>query len=247
MHKKICVLTIVTACLFSGATFALPKIVKSTYDETRRMLSQHVLHPFYFGVSAGYGNTDWSEITTPPSTLDEPNLAALSAPIGAKSGGFAYGGFLGYQFSEHFTIEAVYTRYHQTTVDFQADDFLDSSYGIKTLYTNTSTYSLLGKIMVPFGFTHVYVYADAGITYVYRDDKSVERNPDPNIPYDYTLINDGHFGPSFGFGVAYNISEHVYSEASFQYTTGYGRADTKPAEDFIPFTYCVTLNLGVRL
>lgn len=247
MLKKTCFVIVGLLNIFSGVAVAFPEIVEHTYDETKRMLSQHVKHPFYFGLSAGYGNTDWSEITTPASTAASPNVAALSAPISAQSGGFAFGGFAGYQFSEHFTVEGVYLHYHQTRVGFQADDFLDSDYGIKTLYTNTSTFSLLGKIMVPFGFTKVYVYADAGVTYVYRDDKRYDPNPDPAIEVDYNMVHAGHFGPSFGFGVAYNITEHLFSEASFQYTTGYGKADVKPAEDFIPFTYAVTFNLGIRL
>ena len=76
---------------FSGIAQAIPKIVSSTINGTEhaisktvhgteRMLSQHVKHPFYFGGSAGYGNTDWSEITTSPGTITQPNLAAETAP-----------------------------------------------------------------------------------------------------------------------------------------------------------------------
>lgn len=256
-YKKTKLLVSIVALAITGTASAVPKIVSNTIHGTEhaitntvhgteRMLSQHVKHPFYFGGSAGYGNTDWSQITTAPSTLTDPNPAAESAPISAKSDGFAWGGFVGYQFSEHFTIEGVYTHYHSTVVGFDTSLFTPNIYGIRQLRTDTHSYSLLGKILVPFGFTHVYVYADAGITYVHRDDKKI--TPDPNNPpVDFEKRHKGHFGPSFGFGVAYNITEHLFAEGAFQYSTGYGKADFKPAEDYIPFVYSLMLNIGVRV
>jgi opacity protein-like surface antigen len=244
----------IALCL--GAPSAFPNIVgktvhgtehviKKTAHGTIKMLKQHVKHPFYFGGSTGYGNTDWSEITTAPGTELNPNLAAETAPISAKSGGFAWGAFMGYQFSKHFTVEAAYTHYHSTVVGF-ATSPLANSYGIEELRTDTHSYSLLGKILVPFGFTNVYVYADAGVTYVHRDDHKV--TPDPNNPpVDFDKRHKGHFGPSFGFGLAYDITEHLFTEGAFQYTTGYGKADVKPAEDYIPFVYSIMLNIGVRV
>jgi opacity protein-like surface antigen len=254
--RKLSLLAAAVLLLSSGAAFAVPKIVSNTVNGTEHvikktahgtmlMLKQHVKHPFYFGGSAGYGSTDWSEITTTPSTLAQVNLAAETAPIGAKDDGFAWGGFIGYQFSKHFTVEGVYTRYHSTVVSFQTD-ITPNLYGIEQFRTNTHSYSLLGKIMVPFGFTNVYVYADAGVTYVHRDDKKVTGDPN-NPPVDFDKRHKGHWGPSFGFGLAYNITEHLFTEGSFQYTTGYGKADIKPAEDYIPFVYSLMLSLGVRV
>ena len=255
ISKAQCILT--TGLLgLTGIAQAVPKIVSKTINGTEhaitktvhgteRMLSQHVKHPFYFGGSAGYGNTDWSEITTSAGTQTQPNLAAETAPTSAKSDGFAWGGFVGYQFSEHFTIEGIYTHYHSSVVGF-ATSPLANSYGIEQLRTDTHTYSVLGKILVPFGFTHIYVYADAGITYVHRDDDKVTADPQ-NPPVDFDKRHKGHFGPSFGFGLAYNITEHLFTEGSFQYTTGYGKADVKPAEDYIPFTYSLLVSLGVRV
>ncbi len=254
--RKFGFLTAMAVSFFSGAAFAVPQIVsktvtgtehviKKTANGTIRMLKQHVKHPFYFGGSVGYGSTDWSEITTSPSTATQVNLAAETAPIGAKDDGFAWGGFIGYQFSKHFTLEGVYTRYHSTVVSFQTD-ITPNLYGIEQFRTNTHSYSLLGKIMVPFGFTNVYVYADAGVTYVHRND--VQVTPDPNNPpVAFDKRSKGHFGPSFGFGLAYNLTEHLFAEGAFQYTTGYGKADVKPAEDYIPFVYSLMLNMGVRV
>lgn len=231
--------------LVSKTVHGTAHLIKKTANGTVRMLRQHVKHPFYFGGSLGYGNTDWSEITTAPSTPTQDNDAAFTAPISAKSGGFAWGAFMGYQFSKHFTVEGIYTHYHSTVVGFQTD-ITPNFYGIEQLRTDTHSYSLLGKILVPFGFTNVYVYADAGVTYVHRDDKKVTADPN-NPPVAFDKKHKGHFGPSFGFGVAYNLTEHLFTEGSFQYTTGYGKADVKPAEDYIPFVYSIMLNMGVRV
>lgn len=227
------------------------KTAKKAYVDTKELLSEHVQNPFYFGGSLGYGNTNWSEITTvPPTATNAYNPVAESAPISATSGVFASGAFMGYQFSQHFMIETDYTHFNTTKVNFQPTinpyQIFQNLYGITQLNTNTNAYSLLGKILVPFGFTHIYVYADAGVTYVYRDDLSIVADPD-DPPVRFTLQDIGHFGPSFGFGLAYNITEHLFSETSFQYTTGYGKANLTPAESYIPFIYSLMFNLGVRV
>lgn len=211
-------------------------IAKKTFHGTERMLTQHVNRPFYFGVSGGYGNTDWSKITTTPGSL-----AAPSAPIGATSGGFAYGLFAGYQFSKHFMIEGNYTRYPQTTVNFDPGNL----YALDSLVTNTDTYSLLGKILVPFGFTKVYVYADAGVTIVHRSDSKLHASA--GLTPSVGKVNKYKAGPSFGFGLAMNVTPRIFSEVGFQYTTGYDKADAKPAVDYIPFVYSIMFNLGIRV
>ncbi len=219
-------------------------IVKSTLDSTKAMLKQHVDYPFYFGGSLGYGNTDWSEITTLPGTDDNPNLAAESAPISAIGSGFAGGAIVGYQFSEHFIIEGDYTHYAKSNIGFNSDA-IGNFYGIQSLNTDTSTYSLLGKILVPFGFTKVYVYADAGATWTHRKD--ISTTPLEGYTSNYTMVNAYQLGPSFGFGAAYNITQRLFSQIGFQYSTGLGKADLYPAEDYIPFTYSVLYSLGFRI
>ena len=240
-------------------TTLIPQPVKTTattaYDDTKNFLSQHVNNPFYFGGSLGYGNTNWSEITTTPYEYPSNNEVAYSAPISATSGVFASGAFMGYQFSPHFMVEADYTHFDTTQVGFQttADygggytNTFDNYYGISSLNTETNAYSLLGKILVPFGSTKVYVYADAGVTYVQRVDESVVWDPQITTTTPFQLQDIGHFGPSFGFGLAYNITQHIFSEAAFQYTTGYGQANLLPAEDYIPFIYTLMFNLGIRV
>ena len=240
-------------------TSLIPQPVKKTattaYDDTKNFLSQHVKNPFYFGGSLGYGNTNWSEITTPAATNENNyNPVAMSAPISATSGVFASGAFMGYQFSPHFMIESDYTHFNNTEVGFQTTQYepglsgpqpYTNFYGISQLNTSTNAYSLLGKILVPFGSTQVYVYADAGVTYVQRVDDSVVA--EPNTVSTFRLMDIGQFGPSFGFGLAYNITQHIFSEAAFQYTTGYGQANLLPAEYYIPFIYTLMFNLGVRV
>jgi opacity protein-like surface antigen len=228
--------------LLPVSIFAAPKLVTETYKDAKLMLKQHVQHPFYIGFGIGVGSTDWSEITT------EPGAAAQSAPLSAKSNAFTIQTYIGYQFSKHFTVESIYTHYPRTTVGFQTFEQNPGNpniYGLKSLKTDTDSYSLIGKFLVPFGFSHVNVYADAGVTFVHRRDISFVADPD--LGANYTKQNSIRAGASFGFGLATNLSERLFSEASFQYTTGYGKASLKPAESYIPFVYSLTLNLGYRL
>ena len=265
VRRLIIVSLVALLCFFTeeseaDTTAQVPQPIKTTatkaYDDTKKLLTEHVKNPFYFGGSLGYGNTNWSEITTPAATKSNHyNQVALSAPISATSGVFASGAFMGYQFSPHFMIETDYTHFDTTEVGFQTTvDYppptgqkpWNNFYGISQLNTNTNAYSLLGKILVPFGFTQVYVYADAGVTYVQRDDLSYVAEPSVADP-SFKLMDIGHFGPSFGFGLAYNITQHIFSEAAFQYTTGYGKANLEPAEYYIPFIYTLMFNLGIRV
>lgn len=227
--------------ILSIHALGLPKIVSDTVANAKKIINQHVTYPLYIGANIGYGNTDWSEITTSPSPPNgNINPATFAAPIGATHGGIATGGYVGYQFSRHFTIENIYTHYATTEVTFSQAN----NYNISRLNTNTLSDSLVGKILVPFAMTKVYVYADAGITYVRRIDKKITSLPDstPNFKKEHI----GHFGPSFGFGVAYNLTQHIFTEGSFQYSTGYGKANARPAENYIPFTYSIMGGLAVR-
>ena len=244
-------LSIVILCL-SITCHAMPKVLLHTIRKTKvlaykathrvvKIITQRVTYPLYFGGSLGYGNTNWSQITTSPQLHGNFNHDSLSATISDKPNGFAYGGLVGYQFSKHFTIETFYTKYPLTTVKFAAAN----NYQIGELRTNTHSYSLVGKILAPFALTNVYVYADAGIAYVGRVDKKIIAlpNQEPN----FRKRDVGHFGPSFGFGFAYNLTKHLFTEGSFQYTTGYGKADTTPAEDYIPFVYSLMGSMSVRV
>lgn len=216
-----------------------------TASERQQILSlikKHVKHPFYIGGSLGYGETDWSQITASPD-----DVASASAPISASSNGLALGAMMGYQFSRHFLVEADYTHFADSKVNFYtaaAGGF--NTYGIKSLETGTSSYSLLLKVLVPFLNSNSYVYADTGAAYVYRSDISVTPDPD-NPPVHYTKQHKGHFGASFGFGAARNLTDHIFTELSFQYTTGFGKADATPAEDYIPFVYSLMFNIGYRI
>lgn len=242
-----CKMTVLGACLaLSTGCFSMPKLVTKTYKNAKLMVEQHVKHPFYFGISTGYGSTNWDALTTPADNGQNP--ATFSSPIGTSEKHFSYGAFVGYQFSKHFTVESIYVHYPTTRVSFCSDAVcgaFGNVYGLESLDSNTSTYSFLGKILVPFGFTNIYIYADAGVTIVHRKDGKLSVEPGDTI--NYKKQNRYKAGPSFGFGVAYNITEHLFTEASFQYTTGYGKADIKPAQDYIPFVYSLMFNLGVRV
>ncbi len=244
--KSLVTRAITGCCLVSPSVFSMPAVVNKTIDSAKLMIQQHVEYPFYMGLGAGYGDTDWSQITT----LNDPfNPATESSPISSSAKQIAFDAYIGYQFSEHFAVESIYTRYPQTTLGFQLEgsgSSFPNIYGIDTLTTNTDSYSLLGKIFVPFGFTKVNVYADAGVTVMHRHDISVTKDPDAAV-MNYVKQNTYKAGPSFGFGVAMNVTKRLFSEIGFQYTTGYGKADVNVAEEYIPFAYSILFNMGVRI
>lgn len=241
MINKLKLLIAIVLLSTLGVAGAVPKVVKKAYHDTIKMFQEHVYHPFYLGGGIGYGNTDWTEITTTPGIQND---TTVSAPISATGSGVAYDAYMGYQFSPHFTVETVYTRYPTTRVGFQPSV---NTYGITTLKTDTDSYSLLGKILVPFGFTGVSVYADAGATMIHRKDENITPDTSPGSIVTFHKVNRYKLGPSFGFGVATNVTQRLFAEGSFQYTTGYGKADITPAEDYVPFVYSIMFNMGVRL
>lgn len=219
-------------------------------SEIKSYLNLHVHHPLYMGGSFGYGNTDWSEITTERYTFQNNNLTAMTAPISADSSSATIGAFVGYQFTKHFAVEADYVYFPNTKVGFQSDEEIRNSYHITSLTTDTHDFSVIGKILIPILSSTYYLYADAGLAYVLRVDRNIKLDPNnPPTPTDpaFKKQTKGHFGPTFGFGLAKNFATHFYTELAFNYTTGYGKADLKPAEDYIPFVYSLTVNLGYRI
>ncbi|MCH9644869.1 MAG: outer membrane beta-barrel protein [Gammaproteobacteria bacterium] len=224
-------------CVFASILNTAGDLVTST----GRALEQHVKYPFYFGVGGGYGDSDWDELVT------DPNAAASeAAPISAKSGGFTYKAFMGYQFTRHFAVEMGYTRYPRSVLGFLVDNGTpDNSYDISGLKTDTSTFILVGKLLVPFAYTQVYVYADAGAVVTHKHDVSVDEVA--KFAPNYTLRNEYKLGPSFGFGIMYDVTERIVTEMSFQYSTGFDKADDTPVEDYVPFTYDLLWSIGVRV
>ena len=231
------IILLLPCCVFAS----ILKSASSLVDSTGRALSQHVKYPFYFGFGGGYGNSDWDELVAVPGTE-----AVDAAPISANSGGLTYKGFIGYQFTQHFALELAYTRYPRSNLAFQVDGGVPASnYNISGLKTDTSTFNFVGKLLVPFAFTQVYVYADAGIALTHKNDISFTRVS--GFASTYELQNLYKMGPTFGFGIMYNVSNRIVTEMGFQYATGFDKADDTPVQDYIPFTYDLLWSIGVRV
>ncbi len=66
-------------------------------------------HPFYIGITGGYGSTTWGQLVPPQS---KANAAInLSTPSRVNEGGAIWGVFAGYEIIPTFGIEGSYTRY----------------------------------------------------------------------------------------------------------------------------------------
>src|SRR5580704_3010632 len=79
-------------------------------------INNKVKHPFYMGVTGGYGRTTWEGLVPPPG---KQNLAmAMSTPIYVSEGGALWGLFAGYEFLPSFALEVSYLRYPNAKVTF---------------------------------------------------------------------------------------------------------------------------------
>lgn len=185
-------------------------------------------HPFYAGLSYGYGKTTWEYLVP-----DETNVAlAISTPIRAADGGAAWGAFIGYELISTFALELNYQRFPNADITFDKDSLLVYDYGVDHFTSKTETVSLLGKFMLFIPNTTARAFASTGIAEVHRADM---------------IYNHWHLGPTFGFGVNKNITERVLAEINGNFTTGNGLSELDPAEHFIPFLWAINFRLAYRI
>lgn len=190
-------------------------------------------HPFYLGALVGYGSTDWKQLL---ANCDDPGVdpfcqVSFSAPISAGDSGAVWGFYMGYEIQPHFAIEAVYTRFPNTTVIFDQYSIYANIYNITRLRSYTYAYSISGKWMVQMGSTGLRGFATAGASLSHRND---------------ALKNVYHVNPTFGIGVNYVFIKRILFELAFQYYAGYGKATMRPAVDYIPFLYSLTGRVAYR-
>lgn len=214
-------LTTLCVALCSSATFAEALVQPNTAFK----------HPFYVGVTAGYGSTTWQGLV--PSDANKNEAMSISTPISVTEGGGVWGGFAGYEFSPYFALEAQYTRYPDATVSFdEMSLFAFDNEGLLDLHTKTETISVIAKVMLMIPRTNTRVYSAAGVAETHRwDDLSESRR----------------LTPEFGVGLHYNFSEHVLGEFGANYTAGYGESELNPAKDYVPFLYAGFVRLAYRI
>mgnify|MGYP003331760688 CR=1 FL=1 len=103
--------------------------------------------------------------------------------------------------------------------------------GATEMTSETQVISLLGKCMVPIRYTVLSGFADAGAAFTHRKD---------------ILSNQWKLGGSFGLGIDADLVDKTFIELGFQYSTGYGKSDERPADYYIPFTYAAYVQCGVH-
>ncbi|MFK3617558.1 outer membrane beta-barrel protein [Coxiella burnetii] len=185
-------------------------------------------HPFYIGLSLGYGSTDWSQLVAKGTPMEIP-LLAVSTPISAGDRGFLYGFVAGYELQPHFAIELNYTRFPNTTVVFDPDFYTIKP--IVSMRSFTYAYNLVGKFMAQLGESGFRGFANAGASFTHRND---------------LLVKGAHICPTFGVGINYVFIKRIMLEMGFQYYAGYGKAVINPGVNYVPFLYALTLKLAYR-
>lgn len=189
-----------------------------------------VQHPFYFGLSAGYGSTTWDGLVPPSS---KRNLAmAMSTPISVEEGGGVWGVVAGYQLLPFFAIETTYTHYPDARVIFDPDSLVTFDTGISILVSKTESVALLGKISMLVPCLPITAYSSFGAAEVHRRD---------------AIKNKWLLTPTFGIGFNYDINEHFIGEFGATYVAGRGQSELNPVEDYYPFLYAVFVRLAYRM
>lgn len=188
-------------------------------------------HPFYFGATAGYGQTTWQGLVPPKH---KQNIAmAISTPKEVDEGGTVWGLFAGYEFFPAFAVEAAYMHYPDAEVSF--DDLSIFAYehdGRTQFTTKAETISLMAKIMLPISSTNFRVYSSLGFAEMHRSDE---------------VKTNWMASPTFGGGVNYDFSDHIMGEFGANYTAGKGQSELTPELDYFPFVYSIFFRLAYRI
>jgi hypothetical protein len=210
--------------------FLLQPMYAAIKLDNRDNLSILTKHPFYIGLTSGYGSTTWGQLV-PPSGKSNAAIN-ISVPIKVHEGGVIWGFFAGYELMPTFAIEGSYTRYRIAEVfsDPYSNYALDN--GRLSFTTQTESASLVGKFMLIIPHTTLLrAFSSVGAAVVHRND---------------LLNNRYRVSPTFGVGFNYNFTEHVMAEAGINYTGGYGQSELEPLNDYIPFLYSGFVRLAYR-
>jgi hypothetical protein len=189
------------------------------------------IHPAYIGVTGGYGSTTWDGLVPPK---DKQGAATfLATPIDTYEGGAIWGFFVGYELIPSFALEASYTHYPRAKVFFDSMSLVAfQNKGLTEFNSSAESIALMGKFMVFIPHTDVRAFSSAGVARVHREDP---------------LREGWHFGPTFGLGLNYNMSDCVMGEIGINYTSGYGQSEINPAMDYVPFLYAGFIRIAYRL
>ena len=189
-------------------------------------------HPFYVGVTGGYGSTTWVGLVPVNIKNDGNEALRTSTPIAANEGGGVWGFFGGYEVIPLFALEVGYMHYPEATITFDPEWYYSQNNPVlESVDTNTETVSVIGKLMVLIPHTTVKAYASVGGAGLHRQD---------------VLMDAWRLTPIFGGGFNYDITTHIMGEVGANYTAGYGEAELNPAEGYFPFLYSAFVRLAYR-
>ena len=187
-------------------------------------------HPFYLGVTGGYGKTTWGGLV--PEEDKQNSAIIISTPKYVNEGGVLWGLFAGYEFIPNFALEAAYNRYPDAKVNFDPSSLFSFEHdGLTSFTTQTETVSLIAKLMLIIPTTNIRAYSSLGAAEVHRDDQ---------------INNHWSTSPTFGAGFNYPFTDRIMGEFGGNYTAGRGEAELNPVNDYYPFLYSVFFRLAYR-
>ncbi len=220
LRKQHCVRTLVIFIWLALTSFACAKHAMAS-------VSDKFKHPFYVGVTGGYGKTTWEGLVS----KSESAALLLSSPMYVNEGGALWGLFAGYEFFPYFALEAAYMRYPNARVMFDSSSLYTFESGNTEFTTKTETVSLLAKLMIFIPTTEIRVYSGLGVAEVHRSDS----------------LNTHWTGrPTFGAGANYLFTDRVMGELGGSYTAGNGEVQLNPSQSYFPFLYSVFLRVAYR-
>ncbi len=187
-------------------------------------------HPFYVGVSGGYGSTTWYGLV--PDKKHQNDAMTLSTPISTREGGAVWGFLMGYEVLPYLAIEAFYMRYPDATLYFNTDSIYYLDTNQTTLTSSTETAGVVAKILMLIPHTQIRAFSGAGAAVIHRWDKLNEAR---------------RTSPTFVIGANYNITPHLMMELTGSYTAGFGVSELQPANDYMPFLYAGYLTLAYKI
>lgn len=194
------------------------------------LYAQMPVNPWYVGAGVGYGSTTWHALV--PHTSNQNLALSMSTPIEAQEGGLLWGVGGGIEVIPQFQVEFNYWNYPDAVVKFDPDSlYAFENDGQTSFKTNTFTWVLQGKFLVPWLDTRLRIFGSAGAAWLNRQD---------------TLLKNEAISPTFGVGLNYGFNEHWMGEFGFIYTAGDGESELNPSADYMPFLYGIFTRLYYR-
>lgn len=193
--------------------------------------SEYVSAPNYAGVyaedNAGYVYRPWkSDVTTVPGTPRNSGLSSSSS----GNGGFTFGGDLGYQLSQYFSVEggwfylpkAKFTI-NPTTFKIKGGIAYAALKAMASIYENTYVFGKLGM---------AYTYNQSSVAFLSSDLTKV-------------VSSSNYWNPLFAAGVQYYFTPNWSVNTQYTFVPGY--RSTSSSCFVAPVAHLFTVGIGYKL